>query len=387
MRSNFTPARVPPGVPAGGQFAPTHRPEAAGIELSDPDLADAGTGGSSTGPSQSGTGQSDIDRHDHGLVADPGTEAFLAERRASIRAGGYVQPAAASRAMVDPRSSAYVRQWWEAEHAVAEYGAETGSYPQMPDDYTPSRGLGHALSGHRRTHRMAYSGAGVSVRMPSVTSIRRYAAELDASRTRTAGTAGTGQRAPVTFDVPVTATHPGGEVTGWVRVTRSPDGSFATRGLGFSKEASAYVAEAIQCLLEARRPTRALADTGDLLERRRRRGAQVGTRPTAVRSSWIKAAGYDKATGTMVLTTATHEYGYRVPPEVFAKVTTSRQPGGVFNQLIRGRATRVEVRKCETCQRFTADMASHRCPPHEAPRLPGTPLQNELARRRFLGGH
>ena len=359
MRSNSTPNRVPPGVPTGGQFAPTSRPEATDVHLVDDDL----------GPDTSSV-----------PGADAGLEAFLAERRERIRAGGYVRPAAAPRASVDPRSSAYLREWWEAEHATAEYGGEAGAYPQMPDDHTPGRGLGNALSGHRRTHRMAYAGAGVSMRMPSVTAIRRYALETGAAQLEAS------QGGQATFDVPVTATYPGGEVTGWVRVTRSSDGSWATRGLGFSKEASAYVAEAVQCVLEARRPTRALADTGDLLERRRQRAAQIGTHLAEVRSSWIKAAGYDKATGTMVVTTATHEYGYRVPPEVFSKVTTARQPGGVFNQLVRGRATRVEVRQCEACHRFSAELATHRCPPREAPRQVATPLQNELSRRRFLGG-
>ncbi len=166
-------------MPTGGQFAPINRPEATGAKLVDNDTANP--------------------------VSDLDVEAFLADRRERIRAGGYVSPAAAPRASVDPRSSAYVHDWWEAEHATAEYGNEAGAYPQMPDDYTPSQGLGNALSGHRRTHRMAYSGAGVSMRMPSVASIRRYALEVGAS-----------QGGKATFDVPVTATYPGGEVTGWV---------------------------------------------------------------------------------------------------------------------------------------------------------------------------
>ena len=140
LRSNSAPNRVPPGVPTGGQFAPINRPEATGAKLVDNDTANP--------------------------VSDVDVDAFLADRRERIRAGGDVSPAAAPRASVDPRSSAYVHDWWEAEHATAEYGNEAGAYPQMPDDYTPSQGLGNALSGHRRTHRMAYSGAGVSMRMP-----------------------------------------------------------------------------------------------------------------------------------------------------------------------------------------------------------------------------
>lgn len=342
MRSSFSPNRVKPGVPAGGQFAPINRPEATSSELSDSSSV---------------------------------VESFIADRRERIRSGGFVQPAAIQMAFVDPRSSAHVREWWEVERATAEYGHESGSYPQMPDDYTPSGSAGNAISGRRRTHRMAYSGAGVFLRMPSATSIRRYAAEIGGQEGKS-----------TTFDVPVSSIYPGGEVTGWVRVTRSPDGSFATRGLGFSRESSAYVAEAVQCVLEARRPSRALAETGDILERRRQRAARIGTTVESIRSSWIKSSGYDKATGTMVVTTATHQYGYKVPAEVFTKVTESMAPGGVFNQLVRGRAKRVEVRQCALCQRFTADMDLHRCPPKEAQRQVVTPLQNELSRQRFQRG-
>ena len=339
MRTNFGQNRVPPGVPTGGQFAPVNRPAAAGLGLKDDSLGDV----------------EDI-------------EALLADRRARIAAGGYVKPAALARSVVDPRSSAYVRQWWESELTVAEYGHGAGAYPQMPEDFTPSRTVGNALSGHRRTHRMAYAGAGVEMRMPSVTSIRAFAKEGNP-----------------TFDVPVTATYPGGEVTGWVRVTRAEDGSWATRGLGFSKESSAYVAEAVQCVLEARRPTRALADTGDLLERRRQRAAQIGAKVEPIPSGWIAAAGYDKATSTMFVTTSLHKYGYRVPPEVFTEFYRSLKPGRVFNQLVRGKAQRVEVSQCSKCNRYTADMASHRCPPKEAPRQQAIPVQNELSRR-FFGG-
>ena len=352
MRSNFLPNRVPRGVPTGGQFAPTNHHEPTGVELTDDASA----------------------REDD-------FEAFLADRRERIRAGGYVAPAAMPRSAVDPRSSAYVREWWEAVHATAEYGHEAGAYPQMPDDYTPSRKGGQSLTGHRRTHRVAYRGAGVVMRMPSATAIRRYAGELMKTDAfdQDAGT--------VTFDVPVTATSPGGEATGWVRVTHSLDGTWATRALSFPPEAQGYIAEASQCVLQARRPTRALSETGDLLERRRMRAAEIGTKLDSVRSAWIRAAGYEPASGTMVVTTATHEYGYKVPAAVFSRVRTSKQPGGVFNQLVRGRAQRVEVRQCEKCGRFTAaDIVTHRCPPKEAHRLATTPVQNELSRLRFMGG-
>ena len=54
----------------------------------------------------------------------------------------------------------------------------------MPDDYTPSMTIGKSLEGNRRTHRMCYRGVGVALRMPSATSIKRYAtSEVSATLT------------------------------------------------------------------------------------------------------------------------------------------------------------------------------------------------------------
>ena len=306
--------RVPRGVPTGGQFSSANYREST-LEV----------GG-------------DVDQQ-------------ITERSAVLAAHGYLPPVAFD-ANIDPNSTAHKTEWWDRAFATAEYTHSLGDYPQMPDDYTPSHSMGRALSGYRRTHRMAYSGAGVALRMPSVSSIRRFASE-------TRGT----------FDVPVVATYPGGSVSGWVRVTRLSDGSWASRGLGFSPEASSYVAESVQCLLEARRPSRALVEVGDLLERRRQRAAALGIRPQPVRSSWVRSIGYDPASSTMIVSTsASASYGYAVPPSVFQRMLTSETPGRVFNTTIRGRAAQVRVVQCASCSRFHREDAGHRCPPKEAPR-------------------
>ncbi len=297
---------------------------------------------------------------------DAGVDGLFAERKEALARNGYVAPATVD-ALVDPRTSAYVQEWWDRSFGVAEYNHESGAYPQMPDDYTPSKTLGQATTGYRRTHRMCYRGAGVSLRMPSATAIRRFAQE-------TGGT----------FDVPVSATYPGGDVSGWIRVTRTSDGGFAIRGLGFSPESSAYVAEAAHAVLEARRPSRALSEVGDLLERRRQRASALGVRTTALHSSWLRAAGYDGNSSTLVIATDRQPYGYRVPASVFTRITSSPEPGKVFNALVRGRATRVEVQACPKCGRFPPDMSMHRCPPSETRRV-ATAESNERHARRFLG--
>jgi hypothetical protein len=190
--------------------------------------------------------------------------------------------------------------------------------------------------------------------MPSATSIKRYAASEGSA----------------TFDVPVSSSYPGGSVTGWVRVTRGADGTWATRGLGFSPEDSAYVAEAVQAVLEARRPSRALEEVRDLLDRRRARAAALGTRVEVANSQWIKRLGYDKSTNTMVMVTGRSLYGFAVTPEVYQAMSESRTPGRVYNQIVKGRAARVEVRECPNCHRYSTAGAGHRCPPREGPRNP-----------------
>ena len=126
----------------------------------------------------------------------------------------------------------------------------------------------------------------------------------------------------------------------------------------------AHVAESVQCVLESRRPSRALADAGDILECRRRRAAEIGAQVQPITSTWIRDAGYDKATGTMVMSaegkTGVGRYGFEVPIAAFLRVAESPSPGRVFNREIKGKAERVEVRDCEKCGRVYAT-ENHRC--------------------------
>ncbi len=341
--NQFRPNRHPKGQPTGGQFAPKENPE-ADLNLSDIEVEPAFVTG----------------------------EAFVEERRRVLAQQGYVQPTLAPN-LIHPRSTAHRRIWWASHLAAGEYGNPRGSYAQMPDDWTPSRTLGRSLEGLRRTHRMAYVGAGVTLRMPSATAIKSFSnANVE------------GKRPGETFDVPVSAQFPGGEVSGWVRVTRSQDGTWATQGLGFTPEQSAYVAESVQCVLESRHPSRALAEVGDLLERRRQRAAALGASAQPVRSSWIKNVGYDPATQTMVLSTATRSgpqhYGFHVPHSAFRQIIESDRPGATFNTTVRGKAETVTVSECERCGRFTAQGTNHRCPPKLSPRYKMIPRLARIQR-------
>jgi hypothetical protein len=220
---------------------------------------------------------------------------------------------------------------------------------------------------------MAYRGAGVELRMPSAAAVRRYASKLAVE---------TGQEA-VTFDLPVSAIYPdtnrpqGREVSGWVRATRGPDGSWATRALGFpaagpDAKARDYVAEAAQCVLDARRPSQALRDAGDLLERRNRRRGELGVKlaPTPL-STWVRQAGYDRSAEVLVISTSRGSYAYKVPERAYQAIAGSQSPGRAYNLLVRGKAQRVEVAECENCGRWSVKAdgrGRHRCPPQEASR-------------------
>ena len=346
MSKNQDHNRQPKGIQIGGQFANKVNPEAT-VELA----AEA----SQNEPAR-----------------------FMDERVEALRQHGYV-PATTAPLLVDPQSSAHRKEWWDRHMAAGEYNNPAGGYAQMPDDWTPSRTDGRsAITGLRRTHRMAYVGEDVAIRMPSATSIKDFAA---------ASVPGKG--AGETFDVPVSAQFPGGQIDGWVRVVKGADGTWATQGLGFTSEQSAYVAESVQCVLESRRPSRALREAGDILERRRSRAAQLGAPVVPIASTWIKEAGYDKATGTMVITTESKTgkkvYGYDVPIAAYLRVANSEAPGRVFNQTIRGKTTTVSVKDCGECGRVYVT-PKHRCPVKASTRRSYIPrlgaVRDYLERRR-----
>ena len=249
-------------------------------------------------------------------------------------------------------------EWWDTARVAAEYAADGRGYPQMPDDYTPSMTAGQALSGHRRTHRMAYRGSGMTLRMPSATSVRAFARNESS-----------------TFDVPITAEYrrddgSTGSVTGWVRVTRFSDREWSTTPIGFKGDTGAPYAEAVAAVLEARRPTAGLREAGDLIEAHRRRVTQGGTTLAPLRSSWIDSMSYDTNTGTMFTQTKKGGlYGHQVPEGVHAAIAHSPRPGEVFNRMRKNRRLNepVAVASCPRCQRVYSTAVGHHCAGHQAP--------------------
>lgn len=291
-----------------------------------------------------------------GLFLDEGASEFGAEllrqRRDALLAQSFV-PGVATQAVVSPTTTAKRTEWWRTHFVQAEYD-NSGGYAQMPDDYTPAKTRGHALSGSRRTHRMRYRTGGVDLRMPSRTAIGRFAAE-------------TGND---TFDVPVTASLPGGDVQGWVRVTRGGPGSWTTSGIGFGESSEVLVAEAVGATLEGRAAARPPQQVGDLIARRKERLAREGFEMGEVTSTWISSVGYDAASGVMATMTASGGtvYGHKVDAGTFAEVSASRSPGAMFNKLVKGHE-RAKVTRCTECGRFSAAETGHTCPrSHKAPR-------------------
>src|SRR5699024_8693653 len=157
----------------------------------------------------------------------------------------------------------------------------------MPDDYTPSQTSGRAMSGRRRTHRMAYTTGGVALRMPSRTAINRFAAETKGD----------------TFDVPVAASLPSGDVQTWVRLTRHGPGQWEATALGMDGDGRASErigrSEAVAATMEGRAAALKPQSFGDLIERRKKKIAESGFTMDQVRSGWISSVGYDSAAGVM----------------------------------------------------------------------------------------
>ncbi|MGN7187551.1 KTSC domain-containing protein [Microbacterium enclense] len=299
----------------------------------------------------------------------------MRDRARELLSRGYL-PASSTEATVDPRSREGIDEFWRSHYVSAEQADLThtgGAYEVMPDDYTPSMGAGRALSGHRRAHRIGYSNSEVAVRMPSVTAIRRFSAE---KRGRT-------------FDVPVDATYPGGSVSGYVRVTNNGPGMWSVEGLGMDPEAKAYVSESVQALLEARSVTMALNQIPDMLARRaeRLRSAGVGQREV-VASDWVRSAGYNRASGDMVVNLNGRTYGYRgVPAEVYQRLTEpgvedGYSAGKVYNALIKRKHDSFAVDQCPTCQRYFESGRAHRCPSQHKARVGArTGYQNAVRTR------
>ena len=156
------------------------------------------------------------------------------DRMSAIEAGEYT-PATFTTERPSPESG----PWWDDHASVAEWGGEGAAFAKMPVDWTPGLTPGRADSGLRRTHRRTYTGNGFSLRMPSATSIRSFAATNKSA-----------------FDIPVDATDDHGRsITAWVRAVQHNPGHWSVSGLGFGGVTDAKVSEAVASVLEARRPT------------------------------------------------------------------------------------------------------------------------------------
>lgn len=291
--------------------------------------------------------------------------AVLAARRRRLanRQTGYVE-ATAVRTGENPRMAGEPATWWDTHFVTAEYGAAGGDYRQMPDDFTPRGTGGHALSGRRRTHRMAYRSpdGSFAIRMPSATSVKAFE-----------------QQTGSTFDVPVSAVSADGRtVSGWVRVTRSGN-TWAVTELGEFGPSGVEVSEAVSCILEARRPTRALAQAGDLRRRRADRVAANGVTVVPVSSGFIDTIAYDKGSGLMGVTIRGKTYGYQVPESAFDAVRGDRSPGRAYNKLVKGRP-RMAVCKCPQCGRFSSATIPHACPLGHRERSGNRFAHNDAAR-------
>lgn len=269
---------------------------------------------------------------------------WLSARKKELEAGGYQGPGTLH-PNFNVNRQLRARDWWSMQAVLQERNHAEGDYPAMAEGDRTKDKQGRLVG----TQRREYVGAGVSLRMPSVTAIRRFA---DNTESRT-------------FDVPVSANTPAGRTVGWVRVTRDNDGRWAVRGLNMTKEESFYISEAVQAQLSAQRVTGELSRIGDLTERRRQRASEAGARGQAVHSTWIRELGYDQGTGTMFMETGGRHYGYKTSPQTYLSVLKSHSPGSDFNTQVKKRAERVGVTKCDSCGRWSAQGTQHRCPPRE----------------------
>jgi hypothetical protein len=297
-------------------------------------------------------------------------KAALGQRLALIRSGRYVK-AVSTDAVVDPSTTAGIDDYWDGAFYTSEYRPNQAGYiPQMPDDETPKKSAGRAMSEHRRTHRMKYEGGGVEVRMPSATAMRRFADRLPESQQ--------------TFDMPVTAKYPGGSVTGWVRCTRHGNHDWSTEPLNFSDpKGGAVVSEAVESIASSKRPTMALSEAGETLAARRsQKMDHVEVMSPAKKSSFISQLGYRRSDQTAVVAITsktkahpdgiTRTYGYRASPDEVMEVAKAGSRGSkyegvgqAYNKVLKrpadGSERRVEMVACQRCGEPYPSGSAHKC--------------------------
>ena len=292
------------------------------------------------------------------------------QRRALLQKAGYAK-ATAQVAIADVRETARDEEkradWWEQNFVTGEFAPEkAGSFALMPDDYTPGMTTGRSAEGHRRTHRMLYEGAGVSVRMPSAAAIKRFSADNKNH----------------SFDVPLSIEIDGQQVAGHVRVTKNGPNQWGVSSLGFPANKAERVAEAVSAVLESRRPSTALREVNSLIERRRERLAMAGAKVEPVASSFIDGIGYNEAGNEMFVTMHSEKtgevraYAYRVPRDVYHAVRNASSPGRAYNDLVKkggaeqvagGKNNPVQVGYDEATNRWYNQARGFRFSRHTAP--------------------
>lgn len=331
MSTKTTPrSRQPKGVTIGGQFKTEERSDAL-VSLADSQTRDA--------------------------------------RVEQLLAQGFV-PAVPVAASYTPMRAGNAGSWWDEMHLAAEYRPQDNGYPKMSDDdLMDSEGLG--MRGSRRVRRILYRGDNLALRMPSVTSIRRFAKDSDSR----------------TFDVPVTMRDDttGEDVSAWVRVTAGADShTWSVRALGVSGDRAELLADAVSATLESRRPRSSLEHLELLREERKARAATAGgsLRDPKIKG-WISEVGYDQETGVAAVRLAKSDklYGYKVSRTRFEALAESNTPGVIFNTAIKtGKSVKVE--QCEGCGRFWTAKAGHTCPVVEDKASRAALEENSTARAR-----
>lgn len=262
------------------------------------------------------------------------TESLLESRRRQLAEFGFV-PAQPQLKLAETTDAA---TWWARTASIAE----EGQYRLMPRQDEDGR----------RAKLRTYEGRDTKVRMPSVTAIRRHAAD------------------GATFDVPVEAMTPHGPITGHVRVTSNGGGRYSVSAVRMPAEHGEYVAESVLAALEARRPSRALSEVRDILTRRRERLASQGVRVKPVDSSWIHGVGYNPYDQQLVMNLQGRMYGYHVDRDTYEDMMTSHSIGQAYNALVKKTAPKFEVELHDECGNYFYAGTEHRCPSyHNAPKV------------------
>lgn len=232
---------------------------------------------------------------------------------------------------------------WERTRSLGEYDSQ-GGIPRMSRRPKDVRSL-----------LRNYQGKGMSVTMPSVTSVRRMAKEVGPGRA---------------FDIPVSFPGPDGTTTdGWVRVMKNKGrGGWSTRALGAPDEKThAYMSEAVNSMLEARRITGNLntKDVKTLIHERDDRNVrrqQSSKAAKKVTSGWIHSVRYDHGSRQIVMTTKTGK-SYSTHGSLFEyeRLAQAKAPGRVFNEMKKTHDIRQSI-QCESCNQYFPVTSAHRCP-------------------------